>query len=421
MPLGFGCVHPEGEGDEYDGLYYKQNELQALSEDLVGKPLYIEHVPEAVGEITQAWVGRKKPACYAMFETSDDYMGYFANNLIDKGVCGDLSLGHNVLVDQDAGKVVKKSATEVSICGKGARPDTHILAFRKNVPSSIQTKKGKYMIHVTSSLSTMSDQTAATSTPTQPAEATTSNTSDAAPSSSTSSPVLSELLAQLKDQTAQINSWKEKHTSTEAALKQANEERTAYQQQLDTLQASNKRKREEAIEGTIKDFVENMIKKYQKELKPHADDLANMFQGMKNSAQAEPMLALLECAAASGKASTTQLEKAYQETKSLKEQIQSVKKEVIGLKTPQFETSSERFAKKARVAAPTASAVRMPTGMTLPTASKSGMQNAYPDLWSKLMTTGPNVGPGMGWFSESTLVGKEYHDGRRPANINKVN
>ena len=57
MPLGFGCVHPEGEGDDYDGLYYKQNELQSLSEELVGKPLYNEHVPESVGEVTHAWVG----------------------------------------------------------------------------------------------------------------------------------------------------------------------------------------------------------------------------------------------------------------------------------------------------------------------------------------------------------------------------
>ena len=418
MPLGFGCVHPEGEGDDYDGLYYKQNELQSLSEELVGKPLYIEHVPEPVGEITHSGVGSQTPACYAMFETSDDYMGYFANNLIDKGVCGDLSLGHNVLVDQDKKQVVKKTPVEVSICGKGARPDTHILAFRKNEPPRIQTKNGKYMIHVTSSVQPMTEphdaQTVPATTPSQ------ETPSESAATPSSSSPVLSELLAQLKEQTAQISSWKEKHSASEAALKQASEEKNAFQQQLDTLQQSNKRKREEAIEGTIKDFVENMIKKYQKELKPHADSLASMFQGMKESAQAEPMLALLECAAASGKASTTQLEKAYQETKTLKDQIQSVKKEVTAMKTPQFEPSTERFAKKPRVdAKPASSGVRLPTGMSLPTPSKSGMQNAFPALWSQLMSEG-NVGPGMGWFSERSLVGKEYHEGRRPANLNAL-
>ena len=91
------------------------------------------------------------------------------------------------------------------------------------------------------------------------------------------------------------------------------------------------------------------------------------------------------------------------------------------MKTPQFEPTTERFAKKQRANPPTAAGVRMPTGMSLPTASKSGMQNAYPDLWGQLMSSSGSVGPGMGWFQERTLVGKEYHQGRRPANLNPTN
>ena len=43
------------------------------------------------------------------------------------------------------------------------------------------------------------------------------------------------------------------------------------------------------------------------------------------------------------------------------------------------------------------------------------MQMRNPNLWSQLNSGTP--GPGMGWFSEKSLVGKEYADGRRPKQI----
>ena len=71
MVLAVGCVHPEGESEEYDGLYYRQNEMQTLANDLVGLPIYVEHMEDQkVGDVVYAWVGDDK-RCYTMLETSE--------------------------------------------------------------------------------------------------------------------------------------------------------------------------------------------------------------------------------------------------------------------------------------------------------------------------------------------------------------
>jgi len=410
MVLGFGCVHPQGETSSYEGLYYRQDEMETLAQELYQRPLYIEHLNgEEVGKIQCAWVG-KDQSCYAIFETNQSYPGFLANNLIDKGVCSDLSLGHQVTINKSTQEIVQKKAIEVSICEKGAREKTHILAFSKNEPLKVGTKKGDYIIDVKSSLNMSTESVDSPSTAEQPAATDTASTNEAV-ASPDSNPVLTELLQQLKTQSAQLK-------EQEAKFSQLQESNSAYLSELDTLKASSKRKREEAIEGTIKDFVKNMITKYQKELKPHADSLANMFQGMKESHQAEPMLALLECAAAAGRDSTTRLEEAYQANKRLKTQIGDVQKELTTAKTPAFSDRKSRFTAAPPTKTKTNIDFLMPSGMTLPTPSKSAMQYHFPDLWSNL-TSERSVGPGMGCFDEKQFVGKEYKDGRRPLNVNK--
>ena len=144
MVLGFGCVHPAGEKADYDGFFYKQNEMESLAKQLVGKPLCVEHLDcvEDAGKIRHAWVGPTSKELYAIFETNDaSFSGMMAKNLIQGALCTDLSLGHNVTVDKGKGRVVEKEATEVSICEKGARARTHIYAVEMDTTQKKKKKK----------------------------------------------------------------------------------------------------------------------------------------------------------------------------------------------------------------------------------------------------------------------------------------
>lgn len=398
MPkLGVGVVHPEGEREDYDGLYYRKTELSALANELVGKPLCIEHLPDSVGTIRSAWVGSKTPELYALFETNDQFNGLLAKNLIEKGVCQDLSLAHNVVVDNN--RVVDKTAVEVSIVTKGARPNTHIYAFdsRTNEPPSIETKSGKYILQVKNSVSEvsriMSEEITVDTTPTQE------------PEEEANTPVVvTEIMEQMKQQQSDL-------LALQKQLQASEEARAIAEQQV---QASNKRKREErssVIEGTLKDYVKKMMQTYKDQLGPYADSLQKMFEGMKESEQSEPMLKLLSCAASAHGTNTAKLEEQYQAQKKLKTKLSAQEKQLSSLSTPAFSAPTERFV--AKQPAPRLPVPSLPSGIQLPRASRAGMQTRNPDLWAQL-TSGNQARNGMGWFSEKSLVGKEYNEGRRP-------
>jgi hypothetical protein len=230
-----------------------------------------------------------------------------------------------------------------------------------------------------------------------------------------STPMLTELLTQMKQQQADFLQLQEKFSASEEA-------RTSAESQV---AESNKRKRTErtdVIENTLKDYVKKMIEQYNKELKPHADDLANLFNAMKESEQSEPMVRLLECAAASGLKSTSKMEEMYQEQKRLKLTIVNKEKEITSMKKPAFASPSDRFVERVQRTPAPKMAIRaakkpisMPSGMKLPRACLDGMQVRNPNLWADL--TSSSVGPGMGWFSEPKLVGRDYADGRRPKKL----
>ena len=398
MPkLGVGVVHPEGEQEDYDGLYYRTTELSALAKELVGKPLCIEHLPDGVGTIRSAWVGSKTPELYALFETNDQFNGLLAKNLIEKGVCKDLSLGHQVVVDND--RVVEKTAVEVSIVKKGARPNTHIYAFdsQTNEPPSVQTKSGKYILEVKNSVSEvsriMSEETVVDTTPTPEAQEETKTPA-----------VMTEIMEQMKKQQSDL-------LALQQQLQASEEARAVAEKQVE---GHNKRKRDErsnVIEGTLKDYVKKMMETYKKELGPYADSLQKMFEGMKESEQSEPMLKLLSCAASAHGSNTAKLEEQYQAQKKLKTELSENQKKLSSMSTPAFSAPTERFVEKKETRR--APVPALPSGIQLPRASCAGMQSRNPDLWAQL-TAGNHSSNGMGWFSEKGLVGKEYNEGRRP-------
>jgi hypothetical protein len=404
MVLGVGVTHPKGEDDGYEGLFYKQSEMGELARTLAGKPLYVEHLTdEPVGEVKHAWVG-ENGECFVLFETNEDSIpGLIAKNLMTHEVCTDLSLGHTVSLAANTHEVLKKEATEVSICEKGARPNTHIYATTasKAKKSSWEEKRKKvYNMRVLSSLHNMS---------TDPPQETPS-TSTPAGESSEAPNVMQELMEQMKTQQAQFSELQQKL--------EAEQQRSAEKEkQLEVYDRVNKRKRTEVIDGTIKDFVGNLMKKYKTELTPHAEELAAMFEGMKKSkCEADPMIALLSCAASSSSANTTQLEHAYQENKTFKKERDSVQSQLTSMKTPALQQNKERFVQKDDKDdwKPV-----LPSGMQSVTAPRDGMQIRNPNFWKQLQR-GTDVPNGMGWFQEPKLVGKEYSSDRKPKQFERA-
>ena len=73
MVFAVGCVHPQGEGDDYDGLYFKDSELATMCAALKGLPLCVEHIDDQpVGRVEHAWVGADRRA-YALFDTDGEW------------------------------------------------------------------------------------------------------------------------------------------------------------------------------------------------------------------------------------------------------------------------------------------------------------------------------------------------------------
>ena len=134
MVLGVGVVHPPGErAPDYDGVYFRRDEMAKLAADLHGKPLCVEHHEgDPVGTVRRAWVGRQN-RLFVLFETDDEtFKGTLAGQLVDRRICTDLSLGHRVAYDPEAHRVLGKTPVEVSLCTQGARPGTHIYAVRSS-------------------------------------------------------------------------------------------------------------------------------------------------------------------------------------------------------------------------------------------------------------------------------------------------
>ena len=128
MVFAVGCVHPRGEEADYDGLYFRQDEMATLATDLCGLPVCVEHLADKpVGKVVHAWINPEDNRLFAMLETSDDnFPSILAGRLLMHNLTGELSLGHNVVIDHVQGKVIGKTPTEVSLVEKGAREHTGI-------------------------------------------------------------------------------------------------------------------------------------------------------------------------------------------------------------------------------------------------------------------------------------------------------
>ena len=194
----------------------------------------------------------------------------------------------------------------------------------------------------------------------------------------------------------------------------------AAETKADRLDAGNKRKREQAFKDTIGGWYEKMVDLYNQELGDDKDRVEAMFNRMKESDDSMPMVNLLSCTAAAAATSTAKLEQAYQESKRLKTERDSLQAQVARFQKPALDEARERFAPAPAAAPkpkPSSWTPVLPHGMKLPEQQRDGMQVRNPDFWQRLTQRGTSTTNGMSWFSEPTLVGKTYQAGRKPVSL----
>jgi hypothetical protein len=418
MVLAVGCVHPEGENDEYDGLYFKQSELNELSQQLVDVPVCIEHLDgQSVGRIIHSWVGTSKPECFVIFETDDNNLpGHIAGELIQQGYCNDLSLGHECKIDSNSLSVVSKKPVEVSICTEGARERTHIYGFNSNekkeyisvrsLASKNTKKQTNFFIHLNkkkktsntdkniSNIVTMTDSNSAPiAVHTDPISTEVAESNSSPDTSATDTKMMGEILCELK-------MLREKNR----LLESQNEEH----------QKIGKRKREAAVDGRIREMVAKLYAEYDS-LDLHKDELEAQLEAMKNSPQANGIVEMLSCAAAAQHSSVVQLEKALQERKKLLEENKRLKTQVS-----MFADPSERVVSNNNLDTVNAVASRLtdksentnkfdalfgtPIAQNSKTCGKSrGMQELFPNVFDSMIASAGPSSTGMQKFGQNDI------------------
>lgn len=384
--LAVAAVHPKGERDDYDGLFFRDSEMDGLASGMRGLPLLVEHNSKPVGKVIHAYKDTCDKRLYAVFETdTNTFGGCVAGALVKNGLTGEVSLGHDCKIEHSSDgsqRVVSKVPTELSICEKGAREETRIYAKTAKKAGTNYIKHSQY--DSTLSKSTMSDPTSAPTSQIPPSLA------------SQSSP---EMVRQLLEQVKALTEAQTLRDQENIQLKEAN---AKFATQVEKTEAVGKRKRESVIDGSIKEFFANLMLKYETELKPHETELDGMFEGMKSNCEAEPMIQALACAAAAAAGSTTQLEIQYQETKRLKTEIDALQAKLADQASPMFSHKKERVetvtAQASAVATPsqpkTFNSIFSKSVRTPSTLRGAGMREKNPEMWRDLMASAPR-GVGM--------------------------
>ena len=161
-----GICNPAGEEATYNGLYYKQDELQTMVADgrLRDVPVKQEHAGGDVGRVVSSFV-REDGALQCVMEVDDSTVeGSIAvcsrlararaarvaciksrhrlsaqrnkqAGLVRDGIAADLSLGYTVDVQHTAGRAAlqagAKQVLEISLVRRGARRGCHVLAYQE--------------------------------------------------------------------------------------------------------------------------------------------------------------------------------------------------------------------------------------------------------------------------------------------------
>ena len=203
--------------------------MDSLATALRGLPLCVEHQDDKpVGSVAHAWVAPDR-RLYALFETTgDSFGGFLAGRLVEHALTTELSLGHTCTIasSDTSMAVVAKKPTEISLCVKGARTGTRIVG-RTSTPHYIRVMASA------SARATMADA---------PSQSEPTNAGTIAP---TSSDMMTQLLEQVKQLSESHALAAAQNTELQAKFDEAS-------QKVEVAEMAGKRKREQAVDGTIK-------------------------------------------------------------------------------------------------------------------------------------------------------------------------
>lgn len=230
----------------------------------------------------------------------------------------------------------------------------------------------------------MSESTEPTTTPTTIEQPTAST--NAASESSAVAPEMQELLNQLKEQSATNAALRQKHDASAAQLEALSAKITDYQ-------SAGKRKRETALNGAVKQWMDQMVKTHSDQLGPHETKLRQLMESMKNNDEADPMVQMLACAATASNTSTTKLNEAYQHLKQEQEANKRLKAAVEEATKPAFASSSDRFQPPAPTPEPKAPQAQLDmfARVTARPNQGRGMASTNPGLWNAIRQTASNM------------------------------
>jgi hypothetical protein len=180
-----------------------------------------------IGSVAHAWVAPDR-RLYALFETADDFGGFLAGRMVAHDLTTELSLGHTCTIESSDNSmvVVDKQPTEISLCSKGARAGTRIVG-RTSTP---------HYIRVTASASAHAPMADAQSQ----SEPTTAGTV---------APTSNDMMTQLLEQVKQLS---EAHALATAQNTELQAKFDEASQKVEMAEMAGKRKREQAVDGTIK-------------------------------------------------------------------------------------------------------------------------------------------------------------------------
>lgn len=327
------CINPQGEAEDYDGCFYKDNEFDDLAQGLMNKPVLYNHNEDLkIGKVVSAWASTPdgeaegKRQLFAMCEIDDNTRaGGLAKRLIDEEIVQDVSLGHGIQKKRVNGMnfVTDKKPLEISICEQGARKHTHIYgtSWREEKAEPSVTP----YIKVAASANSTQLQTTTMSTPVEtsaPAVESVETVTTESPEAAAPKVVLTkQMLTQFKALQEQLH-----ETKTE----------------LDSFKESGRKLREAEMNGGVKAYMEKVIAG-NAELKNYTADYEDLMKSMVESDKAVPLVKFIKCLASNSTASVVEMEKQYQLQKAKDLRIKELTEELKVLGSDAFALPEERI------------------------------------------------------------------------------
>lgn len=376
MVLLLGVAHPNGENSDYDGLYLKDNELDAIATELVGKPLLLNHDDDSVlGRVVSAWAAKQRQSdinrsLFALTEihTANAVESSLIGSLASKGYLSDFSLGHDVQIQSSSNsfgsQVVSKHAVELSLCKRGARDGTHV--YMVALPAEQQKQ---YISSASDTLrckaSISKEKMSEVNEITPPAAATAASAEiPAAPAA----PAAAETPVELSVAVLQ-------------KMKALEQDKAQLAEELERYREAGRKEREaEVNQGGVRHYIEQIMAS-DPSLAAHESEIKALLEKMISSDNGTGLVKILRAAASKHSNSVVELEKAYQAAKAKDEQLAKIQAELNEIRAEAFSTPAQRVI---RASASASSANEQP-----PAKKAKTTNSIFDELTDTIRASGP--------------------------------